>query len=134
MPDPEILNMPVEFGLELMSIVRSNLANAKRELFDDVINEVDRACLRMFLIDLEGANSGCVVDRSELEAAYIFSTFSFESQKLNVHLDMMPWNLFLIAFGMQLTHSCASGQPVKTVALKDAIDPSVRDFDAVIAR
>ena len=40
---------------------------------------------------------------------------------------------FLIAFGVQLTHSRASGQPVETIALEDAVNPCIRDFDAVIA-
>jgi hypothetical protein len=41
--------------------------NAEWELFDDVVNEVDRVCLRMFLVDLEGANSGRIVDCCILE-------------------------------------------------------------------
>ena len=57
-PDPNIFNMPMEIGLEFVTIIRAHLANAKRELFDNVVNEVDRVCLRMFLVDLEGANSG----------------------------------------------------------------------------
>ena len=39
--DTEIFNMPMEIGLELVAIVCPNFSNAKRELFDDVINEVD---------------------------------------------------------------------------------------------
>lgn len=60
MPDAEIFDMPMEFGLELMTVVSSNLANAEWELFDDVDNEVDGVCLRVFLVYLEGANSGCI--------------------------------------------------------------------------
>ena len=40
-PDPEIFDMPMEFGLELMTIIRAHLANAEWKLFDDMINEVD---------------------------------------------------------------------------------------------
>ena len=36
-PDPEIFDMSMELGLELMTVVSSNLANAEWELFDDVI-------------------------------------------------------------------------------------------------
>ena len=46
----------------------------------------------------------------------------------------MPWHLLLIAFGVQLAHSCASGQTVKAVTFKDTIDAGVGDFDAVVAR
>ena len=48
-PDPEIFDMPMEFGLELVTVIRPNFSNAKRELFDDVINEVDRICLSLFV-------------------------------------------------------------------------------------
>ena len=47
---------------------------------------------------------------------------------------MMSGHLFLIAFSVQLAHSCASGQPVEAVALEDAVDVGVGDFDAVVVR
>ena len=108
-PDPEIFDMPMEFGLELMTIIRAHLANAEWKLFDDMINEVDGVCLSMLFVDLEGANSGCIVDRCVLEPTDLFAAFSYEGQKLNIHLNVMPWHLLLIAFGVQLAHSCASG-------------------------
>ena len=46
-PDPEIFDMPMEFGLELMTVVGPHLANAEWKLFDDMINEVDGVCLSM---------------------------------------------------------------------------------------
>ena len=134
MPDPEIFDMPMEFGLELMTIIRAHLANAEWKLFDDMINEVDGVCLSMLFVDLEGANSGCIVDRCVLEPTDLFASFSFEGQKLNVHLNVMTWHLLLIAFGVQLAHSCASGQTVKAVTPKDTIDAGVGDIDAVVAR
>ena len=133
-PDPEIFDMPMEFGLELMTIIRAHLANAEWKLFDDMINEVDGVCLSMLFVDLEGANSGCIVDRCVLEPTDLFASFSNEGQKLNIHLNVMPWHLLLIAFGVQLAHSCASGQPIKAVTFKDTIDAGVGDFDAVVAR
>ena len=133
-PDPEVFDMPMELGLEFVIIIRTDFTNAEWELFDDVVNEVNRVCLGMLLVDLEGANSGCIVDCRVLEAADLFAAFPFERQELNIHLNVMTWNLFLITFGVQLAHSCASGQPVKAVALEDAVDAGVRDFDAVIAR
>ena len=133
-PNPKIFNMPMELGLELVTIIRAHLANAKRELFDDVVNEVDRVCLRMFLVDLEGAHSGCIVDRCVLKSADLLAAFSFEGQKFNVHLDVMSRHLLLIAFGVQFAHACASGQSVEAVTLQDAVDPSIGDFDAVITR
>ena len=90
----------MELGLELVAVISPHLANAEWELFDDVANEIDGVCLRVFLVDLEGANSGCFVDRCVLEPAYLFAAFAFEGQKLNVHLNVMSRHLLLIAFGV----------------------------------
>ena len=132
-PDPKILDMPMELGLELVAVIRPNFSNAKRELFDDVINEVDCVCLSVLPIDFERSNACCIIDCSILKPAHFLTAFSFESQKLNVDLYMMPWHLLLISFGVQFPHSCASRQSVETVALEDAVNSCVRDFDAVIA-
>ena len=117
-----------------MAIIRAHLANAERELFDDVLNEVDGIYLRVFLVDLESANSGCIVDRCILEPTDLFASFSSAGQKLYIDLNVMPWHLLLIAFGVQLAHLCASGQTVKAVMLKDTVDAGVGNFDAVVAR
>ena len=61
-PDSEVFDMPMELRLELVAIVCPHLANAEWKLFGDVVNEVERVCLRLFLVDLEGTNSGCIVD------------------------------------------------------------------------
>jgi hypothetical protein len=42
MANAQVFNMPMELGLEFMTIVRSNLADAEREFGDDGIDEVDR--------------------------------------------------------------------------------------------
>ena len=102
-PDPKNFNRPMEFGLELMSIIRAHLANAEWKLFDDVVNEVDGVCLRMFLVDLEGANSGCVVDLCILEPSHLLASLSSEGQKLNVNLNVVSWHLHLKAFGVPLS-------------------------------
>ena len=52
MADALILDMPVELGLELMAVVGPDLLDAERELFDDVIDEVDRVGLCVFVVDL----------------------------------------------------------------------------------
>lgn len=69
-----------------------------------MVNDVDRVCLRIFLVDLEGANPGrihfpaghCKAMSREGAIAVnwkrrTFSPiFAFEGQTFNVHLDMMP--------------------------------------------
>lgn len=34
-PDAEVFDMPMEFGLELMAVVRSNVTNTEWEILDD---------------------------------------------------------------------------------------------------
>ena len=65
-----------------MTVVGPHLANAEWELFDDVVNEVDGVCLSMLLVDLEGANSGRVVDRRILEPADLFAAFPLNVRNL----------------------------------------------------
>lgn len=99
-PDPETFNMPIESSLKLatiVTIVYAPLTDGERELINDVVNEIDRVHLRVFLIDFEGTNTCGVVDRRILEPAQLLSAFSFESQKLNINLNMMIRNLFLVA-------------------------------------
>ena len=69
--------MPMELSLELVAVICPNFTDAKRELSDNVINGIDRACLRVFLINLESTDSGCVTDGSELKSAHFLATFSF---------------------------------------------------------
>ena len=41
MADTEVLDVPMEFGLELMAVIRPDFTDAERELFNDVVGEVD---------------------------------------------------------------------------------------------
>lgn len=81
--------MPMKLRLKLMAIIRPHFTNAEREFFDDVVNEINRVCLRVFFIDFEGADPGCIINRCVLETAYFLTAFSIEGQELNVDLDMM---------------------------------------------
>ena len=62
--------MPVELGLKLIAVFRSDLANAEREFVDDGIGEVDRVRLIVAIVDLQAANARGIVDRSELIALH----------------------------------------------------------------
>lgn len=48
MADALIFNVPVELGLEFMPVVGPDFPDAERELFDDVIDKVDRVGLCVF--------------------------------------------------------------------------------------
>ena len=55
--------MPMEFGLELMTVGRSRLADAEREFVDYSVDEVDRARMIVAIVDFQGANARGAVDR-----------------------------------------------------------------------
>ena len=130
----EVFAVTMEFNLELITIIRPNFSNAKREPLNDMIDEVDGMCLRMFVIDSKGPDTSRIVDRCVLETAHLLAAFPSKCQKLDVHLDMMPRNLLLISHGVKLPHAYPSGQPIKAIAPEDAISTAIRDFDVVIAR
>jgi hypothetical protein len=134
MPDALVLDMPVELSLEIMAVVGSYLANAERELFDDVVNEVDRIGLGVLVVDLEGAYARCVVNSGVLKVAHRPAAFPFERQELNVNLDMVARNLLIAAFRVHFAHPGTSGEPVETIAPENAVNPGIRDFDVVVAR
>lgn len=111
-----VLYMPMEFCLEFMAIVSSNFANTERKLLNDVVNEVDRVCLRVFVVDLKCPDTCCIVDCCVLEPADHLAAFPLKGQELDVYLDVMARNLFLISLSVKLSHACASGQSIEPVA------------------
>jgi len=88
--------MPVELGLELVAIVSSDFTNAEWELVDDVINEVDRVGLGVFLVDLECADTASIVNGSILEPADFLSLLPMKVRNLtSIWMwcpgDVMSW-------------------------------------------
>ena len=71
MSDALILDIPVELSLEFVTVIGSDFLNSEWEFPDDVIDEVDRAGLRMFLINFERPDAGCIVNGAILEATEI---------------------------------------------------------------
>ena len=67
-----------------MTIVGANFLDPKRELLDDMINEVDLVSLRVFKVDSECSDPRRVVDRDILEASNILTLLSNESQELKM--------------------------------------------------
>lgn len=129
-----VFNMPMEFGLEFVAIVSPNFANAERELLNDMINEVDRVCLRVLFVDLKCPDTCRIVDRCVLEPAHHLAVVPLKGQELDVYLDVVTWNLLLISLGVKLSHASASGRSIEAVAPENAVDPSIRNLDVVIAR
>ena len=115
----------MELGLELMTVISADLPDTERELVDDVIDKVDRVSLGMLLVDFECTNTRSVINSSILEAAYFLALLSDESQKLDVHLDMMARDLFVVALGMDFAQACSAWQPVQAIAFEYPVDGSV---------
>lgn len=132
MTDAQILDMPVKLGLEFMAGISPDLTNAKRRLFDDVIDRVDGIGLRVFVVDFQGANTSSAIDCRVLKTSNLFSLFAYESQELDVHLHVVPRDLFLTSFRMNLAHPGAARQAVQPMAA-NAGNGCVRHLDAVIA-
>ena len=118
MTDAFILDMSVKLGLEFVTIVSADFLGPKRELLDDMINEVDRVSVRVFGVNFECPDPRRVVDRGILKASNFLTLLSNESQELNVHLDAMPWHLLVVAFCVDLAHTRAAGKPVDTMTFQ----------------
>ncbi len=91
MADALVLDMPVELGLELMAVISPDLPYAEWEGSDHVVNEVDGR---------------------ELEAPDLLASFPDECQKLDIHLDVMAWILFIVALGVHLADARSPWQPI----------------------
>lgn len=134
MADALIFDVPVELGLELVAVVGSDLFDAERELFDDVIDEVDRVGLSMFVVDFERPDARRVIDSSILEPADLLAALADEGEELDVHLDVMAWHLLVITLGVNFAHAGSARQSANTVTAQNARYTSVGDFDVVISR
>jgi|GEM_PF-3567833 len=103
------------------------------EFLNDMIDEVDGIGLRVVLIYFKSPHSGCIVDGSILESAYLLTGFSYESQKLDIYLDVMAGHLFLISFGMNFAGARPARKAVQVVAAQDSVNAGIRDFDAMVS-
>lgn len=64
----------------------------------------------------------------------ILTALASEGKKLDVHLDVMAWDLLVVTLGANFAHAGSAWQPANAVAAQDARASCVRDFDFVIAR
>ena len=133
MADALIFDVPVELCLELMAVIGSDLFDAERELFDDVIDKVDRVGLCVLILDLERPDACRVIDSGILEPADLLAALANEGEELDVHLDVMAGHLLVISLGMDFAHARSARQSANTVAPQNARHACIRDFDVVIA-
>ena len=104
-----VLQVPVEFGLEFVTVIGANSIDPEWELGDDVIHEVDRILLRMPLINLQGANAGRIIDCRVLEIPDLAAFLSLEIEEFHIDLYVVPRHLLLIANSRESTF-CAADQ------------------------
>ena len=57
-----VFDVPVEFGLELVTIIGSDFADAGGKLFDDMVDESDGTGLGVALVDFEGPDAGSIIN------------------------------------------------------------------------
>ena len=100
MTDSLVLDVPMELGLEFMTVIRPDLLYTERELLDDVVNKVDCISLSVPLVDFQSPHTRCVIDRGVLVSLDLLPVFSFEYQELHIHLDMVTGNLLIVALGV----------------------------------
>ena len=72
----------------------------KGELLDDVFDEVDGIGLVVTAVDFKSPDAGCIIDCGVLVALDDVASFAFEDEELDVDLDMMTRDLFLVSLGM----------------------------------
>lgn len=132
--DALVLDVPVEFGLKFVAVVGTNFADPERELFDDVIDEIDCIGLGMFLADLERPDARRVVYGGILEATNFLAARTMEGEEFDIHLDVMAGDLFVVAFRVDLPKARSARQAAYAIAPEDSTDAGFRDFDGVVAR
>lgn len=88
----------------------------------------------MFVIDLERPDTGCIVDGRILEPPDLLAALTDKGEELNVHLDVMPGNLLVVALGVDFAHARSARQPANAIAAQNARYASVGYCDAVITR
>ena len=77
------------------------------------------------LVDLQSPNAGCVIDCGVLVALDHAATFSLEDEELDVDLDMMTRDLFLVTLGVNGSRSGFARKTAQAVAPQNAIDAGV---------
>jgi hypothetical protein len=132
-PDTFVFDVPVELCLPLVATIRTDGVDAKRELIDDVVDEIDRALLIVSLIDLQSSDSRRIIDCSELVATDLPALARLESQKLDIYLDMVAWNPLGVATSMYDPAADLSRQGADPIPLKCAINARARGLEVVVA-
>jgi hypothetical protein len=83
MLNTKIFDVPMEIGLELMTIVCSDLTNSEREFFNNVINKVDGVGLRVIFVGFQSANTSCRI-RETIASDILMSWYRCKYQTIHI--------------------------------------------------
>jgi len=89
------------------------------ELLDHVVDEVDGVGLIVPVVDFQGPDACGVVDGGVLVTLDRSAIFAFERQELDVDLDVVPWDPFLIPGCVDRPATDLAGKPIH---LPQAVD------------
>jgi hypothetical protein len=81
-PDAFVLDMPVDFGLEFVAVIRPDFTDSERELFNDIVDEVDGIGLGVTSIDLECPDAGRIIDGGVLVRPDVFTLLPMKVRNL----------------------------------------------------
>ncbi len=80
-----------------MYVVRANRMNSERKLLDNIVHEINGICHGVLAVDLQGPDPGSVINCCVLKTTNEFTRGFLKLQKFNINLNMMSWDLLLIA-------------------------------------
>lgn len=115
--DAFVFDMPAKLRLELMAVISADFLNAKGKGCNDVIHEVDGIGLVVAFVDLQRTDSCRIINGRVLKTPSLGARFIYESQELDVHLDLMPGNLLVVALGVDFAHRVPPGRRFTSLRL-----------------
>ena len=121
-PDALVLDVPVELSLPLVTAIGADGVDAKWELLDDVVDEVDGAFLVVALVNLQCPDPCRIIDGCELVPADLSIIAGLQGQELDVYLDMVARNPLGIATGVNGSATDVSWKRPDPVSLECTVD------------
>ena len=116
-----VFDMPMKLGLELMAIIGSNGMHTERENLLDIIDEFNGSPLIVLGVDFHCPDPCCIINGRILEPFDSVVIFVDKRQKLNINLNMMTRNLFLVSFRTEGSSRRLPRKPIQSVPFQDTI-------------
>ena len=91
-----------------------------------MVDKVDGIGLSVTFVDFQSPYPGSIINGRILKTANLLATITYECQELDVHLDMVARDLFIVTFGVDLAYTSAAREPVETVSFENPVDPCIR--------